>query len=182
MKITKTNIDGLIVIEPEIYKDNRGSFLESWNVKNFQEIGIMDHFVQDNQSSSSKGTLRGLHFQNPPYTQAKLVRVIIGSVLDVAVDLRSKSLTYGKHCSIVLSDKNSKSFYIPKGFAHGFVALEDDTIFLYKCSDMYNKESEGCIMWNDNDLGIDWNVSNPIISLKDKEGLHFKDFKSKFDD
>ena len=133
MKITKTNIDGLIVIEPEIYKDNRGSFLESWNVKNFQEIGIMDHFVQDNQSSSSKGTLRGLHFQNPPYTQAKLVRVIIGSVLDVAVDLRSNSPTYGKHYSIVLSGENFKSFYIPKGFAHGFVALEDDTIFLYKC-------------------------------------------------
>jgi len=182
MKITKTNIDGLIVIEPEIYKDNRGSFLESWNVKNFQEIGIMDHFVQDNQSSSSKGTLRGLHFQNPPYTQAKLVRVIIGSVLDVAVDLRSNSPTYGKHYSIVLSGENFKSFYIPKGFAHGFVALEDNTIFSYKCSEMYNKESEGCLLWNDKNLGIDWNVCNPIISSKDKQGLYFKDFKSKFND
>ncbi len=182
MKITKTNIDGLIVIEPEIYKDNRGSFLESWNVKNFQEIGIMDHFVQDNLSSSSKGTLRGLHFQNPPYTQAKLVRVIIGSVLDVAVDLRSNSPTYGKHYSIVLSGENFKSFYIPKGFAHGFVALEDNTIFSYKCSEMYNKESERCLLWNDKNLGIDWNVCNPIISPKDKQGLYFKDFKSKFND
>ena len=182
MKITKTNIDGLIIIEPQIFKDDRGSFFESWNVKNFQDIGIKDDFVQDNQSSSSKGVLRGLHFQNPPYSQAKLVRVIKGSVLDVAVDLRSNSPTYGKHCSIVLSDKNFKSFYIPKGFAHGFVALEDDTIFSYKCSDIYNKESEGCLIWNDNDLGIDWNVSNPFISPKDMNGLHFKDFKSKFDD
>jgi dTDP-4-dehydrorhamnose 3,5-epimerase len=110
------------------------------------------------------------------------VRVIKGSVLDVAVDLRSNSPTYGRHFTIVLSDKNLKSFYIPKGFAHGFVALEDDTIFSYKCSEMYNRESEGCLMWNDNDLAIDWNVSNPIISPKDMQGLHFKYFKSKFDD
>ena len=152
------------------------------NAKKFKEIGIEDHFIQDNQSNSSKGVLRGLHFQNPPYAQDKLVRVIRGSVLDVAVDLRSHSSTYGKHYSIVLSDKNFKSFYIPKGFAHGFVALEDNTIFSYKCSEMYNKESEGCLIWNDKDLGIDWNVINPIISPKDMQGLHFKDFKSKFDD
>jgi dTDP-4-dehydrorhamnose 3,5-epimerase len=182
MKITKTNIDGLIIIEPQIFKDYRGSFFESWNVKNFQEIGIKDNFVQDNQSSSSKGVLRGLHFQTPPYAQAKLVRIIKGSVLDVAVDLRSDSPTYGRHFSIVLSDKNFKSFYIPKGFAHGFVALENDTIFSYKCSEMYNKESERCLMWNDKDLGIDWNVSNPIVSPKDMQGLNFKDFKSRFDD
>ena len=182
MKITKTNIDGLIIIEPKIFKDNRGSFFESWNVKKFQEIGIEDHFVQDNQSNSSKGILRGLHFQNPPYAQAKLVRVIRGSVLDVAIDLRTNSSTYGKHYSIVLSDKNFKSFYIPKGFAHGFVALEDNTIFSYKCSDMYNKESEGSLIWNDQDLGIDWNINDPIISQKDMQGQHFKDFKSKFND
>ena len=182
MKITKTNIAGLIIVEPQIFKDDRGSFFESWNVKKFQEIGIKDHFIQDNQSSSSKGVLRGLHFQNPPYAQAKLVRVVKGSVLDVAVDLRINSPTYGKHCSIVLSDKNFKSFYIPKGFAHGFIALEDNTVFSYKCSDMYNKESEGCLIWNDKDLGIDWNVSNPIISPKDIQGIHFKDFKSKFND
>ena len=182
MKITKTNIDGLIIFEPEIYKDNRGSFFESWNVKKFKDIGIDDHFVQDNQSNSSKGILRGLHFQKPPNAQAKLVRVIRGSVLDVAVDLRSNSSTYGKHYCIVLSDKNFKSFYIPKGFAHGFVALEDNTIFSYKCSDMYNKESEGCLLWNDQDLGIDWNINNPIISQKDMQGQHFNDFKSKFND
>ena len=182
MKITKTNIDGLIIIEPEIVKDDRGSFFESWNVKNFQEIGIENHFVQDNQSTSLKGVLRGLHFQTPPYAQAKLVRVVRGSVLDVAVDLRSNSSTYGKHYSIVLSDKNFKSFYIPKGFAHGFVSLEDNTIFSYKCSDIYDKESEGCLLWNDQDLGIDWNINNPIISQKDMQGLYFKDFKSKFND
>ena len=182
MKITKTNIEGLIIIEPEIFMDDRGSFFESWNVKKFKEIGIEDNFVQDNQSISLKGVLRGLHFQKRPYAQAKLVRVIRGSVLDVAVDLRSNSSTYGKHYSIVLSDKNFKSFYIPKGFAHGFVALEDNTIFSYKCSEMYNKESEGCLMWNDQDLGIDWNINNPIISQKDMQGLYFKDFKSKFND
>ena len=182
MKISKTNIHGLIIVEPQIFKDDRGCFFESWNLKKFQEIGINDNFVQDNHSVSKRGVLRGLHFQNPPYAQAKLVRVITGSVLDVVVDLRNNSSTYGKHFSVVLSDNNLKSLYVPKGFAHGFVALEDDTIFSYKCSDMYNKESEGCLMWNDKDLGIDWNVSNPIISLKDKEGLHFKDFKSKFDD
>lgn len=182
MKITKTNIDGLIIVEPEIFKDDRGSFFESWNVKKFQEIGIEDDFVQDNQSNSSKGILRGLHFQNSPYAQAKLVRVIRGSVLDVAVDLRSNSSTYGKHYSIVLSDKNFKSFYIPSGFAHGFVALEDNTIFSYKCSDIYNKEYEGYLLWNDQDLGIDWYIDNPIISQKDMQGLYFKDFKSKFND
>lgn len=182
MKITKTNIDGLIIVEPEIFMDDRGYFFESWNVKKFQEVGIKDHFVQDNQSSSSKGVLRGLHFQNPPYAQAKLVRVIRGAVLDVAVDLRINSPTYGKHSSIILSDKNFKSFYIPKGFAHGFVALEDNTVFSYKCSEMYKKESEGCLIWNDKDLGIDWNVINPIISTQDTQGLYFKDFKSKFND
>ena len=182
MKTTNTKIKGLMIIEPDIFKDERGSFFESWNLKNFKEIGIEDNFVQDNQSFSSKGVLRGLHFQNQPYAQAKLVRVIRGSVLDVAVDLRSNSPTYGKHYSIVLSDKNFKSFYIPIGFAHGFVALEDNTIFSYKCSDMYNKESEGCLLWNDQDLGIDWNINNPIISQKDMQGLYFKDFKSKFND
>ena len=182
MKITKTNIEGLIIIEPEIFKDDRGSFFESWNVKKFKEIGIENHFVQDNQSTSLKGVLRGLHFQNPPYAQAKLVRVIKGSVLDVAVDLRTNSSTYGKHYSIVLSDKNFKSFYIPKGFAHGFVVLEDNTIFSYKCSDMYSKEYEGCLLWNDQDLGINWDIDNPIISQKDMQGQYFNDFKSKFND
>ena len=182
MKISKTNIHGLIIVEPQIFKDDRGCFFESWNLKKFQEIGINDNFVQDNHSVSKKGVLRGLHFQNPPFAQSKLVRVITGSVLDIVVDLRNNSSTYGKYFSIFLSDKNLTSLYIPKGFAHGFVALEDDTIFSYKCSDMYNKKSEGCLMWKDKDLAIDWNVSNPIISPKDMKGLYFKDFKSKFDD
>tara|TARA_E500000081_G_scaffold43067_1_gene46590 strand:+ start:76 stop:624 length:549 start_codon:yes stop_codon:yes gene_type:complete len=182
MKITNTKINGLLIIEPEVFKDDRGTFMESWNFKKFQEIGINDNFVQDNQSVSSKGVLRGLHFQNPPHAQAKLVRVVRGSVLDVAVDLRNNSSTFGKYYSIVLSEKNFKFCYIPKGFAHGFVALEDNTIFSYKCSHIYNKEYEGCLLWNDKDLGIEWNINNPIISPKDIQGLHFKDFKSKFND
>ena len=182
MKITKTNIDGLIVIEPEVFLDDRGSFFESWNLNNFKEIGIEENFVQDNQSLSSKGVLRGLHFQNPPFAQSKLVRVIKGSVLDVAVDVRSNSLTYGLHYSVILSEKNCKSFFIPKGFAHGFIALEDNTIFSYKCSEFYNKDSEGSFAWDDEDLSIDWKIENPIISNKDSDAQCFKDFKSKFND
>ena len=182
MKITKTNIDGLIVIAPEIFLDDRGFFFESWNLNSFKKIGIEENFVQDNQSLSSEGVLRGLHFQNPPYAQSKLVRVIKGSVLDVAVDIRSNSPTYGSHYSVILSEKNFKSFFIPKGFAHGFIALEDNTIFSYKCSEFYNKESEGSIAWNDEDLSIDWKIKNPIISIKDSNSQYFKDFKTKFND
>ena len=156
MNITKTDIEGLIIIEPQIFKDSRGAFFESWNAKKFKQLGISEDFVQDNQSVSSKGVLRGLHFQNPPYAQAKLVRVIKGSVLDVAVDLRKNSPTYGMHVSVILSEQNNKSFFIPKGFAHGFLSLEDNTVFNYKCSDYYNKESEGSLLWNDEDLKIDW--------------------------
>ena len=182
MKITKTNIDGLLIIEPEVFFDERGSFLESWNLSKFKEIGIHDDFVQDNQSISAKGVLRGLHFQNPPYAQSKLVRVIKGSVLDVAVDIRLNSPTYGVYYSVVLSGENFKSFFIPKGFAHGFVALEDNTIFSYKCSEFHNKDSEGSIAWDDNDLAIDWQILNPIVSSKDSNSGSFKDFKSKFND
>ena len=127
MNLTKTDIEGLIIIEPQIFKDSRGCFFESWNAKKFKQLGINEDFVQDNQSVSSKGVLRGLHFQNPPYAQAKLVRVIEGSVLDVAVDLRKNSPTYGEHVSVILSKQNNKSFFIPKGFAHGFLSLEDNT-------------------------------------------------------
>jgi dTDP-4-dehydrorhamnose 3,5-epimerase len=182
MKITKTNIDGLLVIESEVFSDERGSFFENWNLNKFKEIGVNDNFVQDNESISSKGVLRGLHFQNPPYAQSKLVRAIKGSVLDVAVDIRLNSPTYGLYYSVVLSDKNFKSFFIPKGFAHGFISLEDNTIFSYKCSDFYNKDSEGSIAWNDNDLAIDWQLFNPILSTKDSNAQCFKDFKSKFND
>ena len=182
MKITKTDIQGLIIIEPQIFKDSRGCFFESWNAKKFKQLGISEDFVQDNQSVSSKGVLRGLHFQNPPYAQAKLVRVIEGSVLDVAVDLRKNSPTYGKHFSVILSEQNNKSFFIPKGFAHGFLSLEDNTVFNYKCSDYYNKESEGSLLWNDEDLKIDWQIDNPLISEKDLQADFFKNFKTKFND
>ena len=182
MNITKTDIEGLIIIEPQIFKDSRGAFFESWNAKKFKQLGINEDFVQDNQSVSSKGVLRGLHFQNPPYAQAKLVRVIEGSVLDVAVDLRKNSPTYGKHFSVILSEQNNKSFFIPKGFAHGFLSLEDNTVFNYKCSDYYNKESEGSLLWNDEDLKIDWQIDNPLISEKDLKADFFKNFKTKFND
>ena len=182
MNITKTDIEGLIIIEPQIFKDSRGAFFESWNAKKFKQLGIIEDFVQDNQSVSSKGVLRGLHFQNPPYAQAKLVRVIEGSVLDVAVDLRKNSPTYGKHVSVILSEQNNKSFFIPKGFAHGFLSLEDNTVFNYKCSDYYNKESEGSLLWNDEDLKIDWQIDNPLVSEKDLQADLFKNFKTKFND
>ena len=182
MNITKTDIEGLIIIEPQIFKDSRGAFFESWNAKKFKQLGISEDFVQDNQSVSSKGVLRGLHFQNPPYAQAKLVRVIEGSVLDVAVDLRKNSPTYGKHVSVILSEENNKSFFIPKGFAHGFLSLEDNTVFNYKCSDYYNKESEGSLLWNDEDLKIDWQIDNPLVSEKDLQADLFKNFKTKFND
>ena len=182
MNITKTDIQGLIIIEPQIFKDSRGTFFESWNAKKFKQLGINEDFVQDNQSVSSKGVLRGLHFQNPPYAQAKLVRVLKGSVLDIAVDLRKNSTTYGKHVSVILSEENNKSFFIPKGFAHGFLSLEDNTVFNYKCSDYYNKDSEGSLLWNDEDLKIDWQIDNPLISEKDLQADFFKNFKTKFND
>jgi len=180
MEITKTNIDGLLIITPNVFKDSRGSFFESWNSDQFKQIGITDVFDQDNQSISSKNVLRGLHFQNPPYAQSKLVRVVRGSVLDVAVDLRKNSPTYGMHHSVILSEQNNKLFYIPKGFAHGFLSLEDNTVFCYKCSGKYNKSSEESLMWNDMDLKINWPISNPIVSEKDLNAKHFNEFKSKF--
>ena len=180
MEITKTNIEGLLIITPNVFKDSRGSFFESWNSDQFKQIGITDVFDQDNQSISSKNVLRGLHFQNPPYAQSKLVRVVRGSVLDVAVDIRKNSPTYGMHHSVFLSEQNNKLFYIPKGFAHGFLSLEDNTIFCYKCSGKYNKSSEESLMWNDMDLKINWPISNPIVSEKDLNAKYFNEFKSKF--
>jgi dTDP-4-dehydrorhamnose 3,5-epimerase len=180
MEIEKTEINDLLIIKPKVFEDERGYFFESYNQNIFSNLGININFVQDNQSLSDKNVLRGLHFQNPPFAQAKLVRVIKGSVLDIAVDIRKNSPTYGKHVSIELTERNKTMFYIPEGFAHGFLTLEDNTIFSYKCSNFYNKESEGCILWNDPELKINWNVNNPIISDKDKVGTLFKDFKTKF--
>ena len=180
MEIIKTLIEGLLVIKPRIFEDDRGHFFESWSNDSFKNIGLDLDFVQDNQSLSQKGVLRGLHFQNPPFAQGKLVRVIKGSVLDVAVDIRKDSPTYGEHFAVELSEENKTIFWIPPGFAHGFVALKDDTIFTYKCSGVYNKESEGALIWNDEDLNIDWRVVNPLVSDKDIQAGNFNDFTTQF--
>jgi dTDP-4-dehydrorhamnose 3,5-epimerase len=180
MEIIKTPIEGLLVIRPKIFGDDRGHFFESWSKESFTKNGMDLDFVQDNQSLSSKGVLRGLHFQNPPFAQGKLVRVIKGIVLDVAVDIRKDSPTYGQHFSIKLSEKNKTIFWIPPGFAHGFVTLEDDTFFTYKCTGVYNKESEGALLWSDKDLNIDWGVENPLVSDKDLVAGNFINFESQF--
>ena len=168
MIIRKTEIEGLLEIEPSVIEDPRGYFLESFRRDRLREAGIGAEFVQDNESMSKKGVLRGLHFQAPPYEQGKLVRVVKGAVLDVALDIRVNSPTFGRHCSILLSEANKKQFWVPPGFAHGFLVLEDDTIFSYKCTGYYNRESEGSVRWNDPALNIDWNISDPILSEKDK--------------
>lgn len=180
MEIVKTRIEGLLIIKPKVFNDERGYFFEAYNEQKLKNEGFEQHFVQDNISKSSKHVLRGLHFQNPPYAQAKLVQVISGAVLDVAVDIRKNSPTYGEHYAIELSDKNNLLFFIPKGFAHGFLTLEDDTIFSYKCTELYNKEAEGAILWNDKHLTINWNVDNPIVSEKDNIAPSFESFNSQF--
>ena len=180
MEVIKTKIEGLLIINPKVFGDVRGYFFESYNDSVFKDNGIDAKFIQDNQSLSNSGVLRGLHFQAPPYDQGKLVRVITGAVLDVAVDIRKNSTTYGEHIAIELSEDNKTMFYIPPGFAHGFLTLEDSTIFSYKCTNLYNKASEGTVLWNDSDLNINWNISNPILSEKDLVGTKFKDFFSPF--
>lgn len=180
MEIIKTPIEGLLIIQPKIFEDERGYFFESYNENHFKTNGLSIKFVQDNESLSQKGVLRGLHFQNPPFAQGKLVRVIKGAVLDVALDIRKNSPTYGKHFSLELSEKNKTQLWIPEGFAHGFLTLEDNTIFSYKCTNFYNKAAEDCILWNDSTLGINWNVSNPLLSEKDKAGKYFSEFSSNF--
>ena len=180
MEIIKTPIEGLLVIKPTIFGDDRGHFFESWSKESFFKNGLDLDFVQDNQSLSSKGVLRGLHFQNPPFAQGKLVRVIKGSVLDISVDIRKDSPTYGQHFSIELTEKNKTIFWIPPGFAHGFVTLEDDTIFTYKCTGFYNKESEGALLWSDTDLNIDWGSIDPLVSDKDLVAGRFENLVSQF--
>ncbi len=181
MIFSKCDISDLLILEPKIFGDSRGYFLESFNQKLFNEACENEIiFVQDNESQSSKNVLRGLHMQAPPFSQGKLVRVIKGSVLDVAVDLRKNSKTYGHHFEIELSEKNKKQLWIPPGFAHGFETLEDDTIFAYKCTNYYDPESELTILWNDEDLKINWRTQNPILSLKDQKGKSFLDFESPY--
>ena len=175
-----TGFKDLIVIQPAVFEDERGYFYESYNKEVYAQLGITCEFVQDNQSLSNKGVLRGLHFQNPPFEQSKLVRVIKGSVLDITLDIRKNSPTFGKHFSIELTEKNKTALYVPPGFAHGFVTLEDNTVFFYKCSAYYNKASEGAILWNDEALGIDWKISKPLLSEKDKLASAFNVFNSLF--
>lgn len=181
MKTRRGKINDLIIIEPDVFGDNRGYFFESFNENDWRkEVGFAPKFVQDNESMSAKGVLRGIHFQNPPDDQGKLVRVIQGSVLDVAVDLRKNSPTYGMHEKVVLSGKNKKQFYVPAGFGHGFLTLEDDTIFSYKCTEYYNPNNESGIVWNDPKLNIDWGVNNPLISDKDRNQQKFSNFATPF--
>jgi dTDP-4-dehydrorhamnose 3,5-epimerase len=183
MKITKTEIEGLLIIEPKVFSDDRGYFLESYNKKTFTEAGIAVNFVQDNQSFAHKGAVRGLHGQADPFAQGKLVRVINGRVLDVAVDIRKGSPTYGKYVSVELSGDNKLQFWIPAGFLHGFATLEDNTIFTYKVNNYYDKASEIGVLWNDPALNIDWGIANADVLLSPKDELlpGFKEFKSPFD-
>lgn len=177
MKMTRTDIEGLVVIEPRVFGDSRGYFFESFSQREFEkEVGQV-RFVQDNESKSSYGVIRGLHFQKPPHTQSKLVRVVKGRVLDVAVDLRRDSKTYGKYFSIELTEDNHLQLFIPKGFAHGFAVLSDEAVFQYKCDEFYAPESEGAIAWNDPDIGVDWQIPEDkvILSEKDKKHPAFKD-------
>jgi dTDP-4-dehydrorhamnose 3,5-epimerase len=182
MTFETCEIEGLVIIQPRIFNDERGLFYESYNQQRINEgIGLNLNFVQDNVSVSKKNVLRGLHFQMPPHAQGKLVSVLKGSVLDVAVDLREKSPNYGKHYKIVLNDIEKKMFWIPEGFAHGFIALEENTIFNYKCTNFYNPNSEKSIIWNDPQLSINWGSVDLIkISEKDQHAELFSNFASPF--
>ncbi|NBC58533.1 MAG: dTDP-4-dehydrorhamnose 3,5-epimerase [Bacteroidetes bacterium] len=183
MKVKETALKGCFTIQPNVFEDKRGYFFESFNQEKFEEhIGKKIDFVQDNESKSQKGVLRGLHFQIPPYAQAKLVRVVQGEVLDVAVDLRKDSPTFGKHQSVLLTAKNKTQFFMPRGFAHGFLVLSDTAIFSYKIDNVYAPDHDTGIIWNDKDLNIDWQFEKKklILSEKDKNLQSFKDFKSPF--
>lgn len=185
MNIIQTNISDLLIIEPQIYRDARGLFVETYNAPRYAQAGIPAEFVQDNLSVSMKGVVRGLHFQKSPRAQGKLVQVIKGSVLDVAVDLRTGSSTHGQWVSALLTEHNKKQFWIPKGFAHGFIALEDHTIFSYKCTDVYAPECDGGILWSDPTLAIDWQLETyaitvPIVSEKDQKNVTFDQLSPTF--
>ena len=172
MEVIKTDIDGVVIIEPRIFRDERGYFFESFSQRDFQEKVCNTVFVQDNESKSSYGVLRGLHFQKTPYAQSKLVRVIKGAVLDVAVDIRKGSPTFGQHVAVELTEDNHRQFFIPRGFAHGFSVLTDEVIFQYKCDNFYAPQSEGALAWDDPDLGIDWRIPTDKVLLSEKDRHH----------
>jgi dTDP-4-dehydrorhamnose 3,5-epimerase len=182
MKFIETKISDVIIIEPTVFGDTRGYFLESYNKKKFEEVIGITSFIQDNESKSSKGVLRGLHFQKPPFEQAKLVRCIEGEVLDVAVDIRKNSKTYGKHVAVLLSGENKRQLFVPRGFAHGFLVLSDSATFAYKVDNTYAPEHDAGIRWNDKELNIQWGVedSEVMVSEKDAELPFFLEFESSF--
>lgn len=188
MDIIKTNIEGVIIIEPKVFGDARGYFFESFSQREFDEkvVPILGHtinFVQDNESMSSYGVMRGLHFQRPPFTQSKLVRCVKGAVLDVAVDIRKGSLTYGQHVAVELTEDNHRQFFVPRGFAHGFAVLSETAVFQYKCDEFYHPEADGGVSIIDNSLGINWKIPAEKALLSDKDTKHvlLKDFNSPFD-
>ena len=182
MYVTKTKIDGVVIIEPRLYQDSRGYFFESFSQREFDVKIAPIRFVQDNESKSSYGVMRGLHFQRPPFTQSKVVRCVKGAVLDVAVDIRKGSPTYGQHVSVELTEDNHRQFFIPKGFAHGFAVLSEIAVFQYKCDEFYHPEADGGICILDDSLGIDWRIptEKAILSEKDTKHPHLKDFTSPF--
>lgn len=182
MNVIKTDIEGVFIIEPKVFKDSRGYFFESYSKREFDEKVAPVNFVQDNESCSTRGVMRGLHFQRPPFTQTKLVRCVKGAVLDVAVDIRKGSPTYGKHVAVELTEENHLQFFIPKGFAHGFAVLSDVAVFQYKCDEFYHPEADGGISILDDSLGIDWHIdpAEAILSEKDTRHCVLKDFESPF--
>jgi len=180
LKVNKTEIDGLLIIEPDVFKDDRGFFFESFSRQRYKELGIIDEFVQDNFSKSKRDTVRGLHYQVGDKAQGKLCQVIEGEVLDVAVDIRFGSPTFGKYFSIILNSENKIQLWISAGFAHGFSVLSEEAVFSYKCTNYYSKPHERAILFNDSDLRIDWKVDNPIVSEKDLTAVKFKDIEKDF--
>ena len=183
MGIIKTDIEGVVIIEPRIFKDERGYFYESFSQREFEEKVCRTTFVQDNQSKSSYGVLRGLHFQKPPYCQSKLVRCIKGAVLDIAVDIRKGSPTFGRHVAVELTEENHRQLFIPRGFAHGFAVLSEEAVFQYKCDNFYCKESEGAIAWDDPQLAIDWRIpaDSILLSEKDRHNRNIEEAEYLFD-
>lgn len=182
MEVIKTAIDGVVIIEPKVFEDQRGYFFESFSQREFEAKVRKINFVQDNESMSSYGVMRGLHFQRPPYTQSKLVRCVKGKVLDVAVDIRKGSPTYGQHVAVELSEDNHRQFFVPRGFAHGFAVLSDTAVFQYKCDNFYAPQADGGISIKDESLGIDWKIPTDMAILSEKDTLHscLKDFDSPF--
>jgi dTDP-4-dehydrorhamnose 3,5-epimerase len=174
MNVQRCQLEGLLIIEPKVFGDARGYFLESWNRNRYREVGLDADFVQDNISFSRRGTLRGLHFQNPK-PQGKLLQVLMGEVFDVAVDIRRSSPTFGKWHGLVLSAENKRQFYIPSGFAHGFAVLSETALFQYKCTEFYSPMDEMAILWNDPEIGIDWPLKEPLLSERDAKGLRLRD-------